>query len=428
MASVKITELSSSGPLTGMEVLPIVQGNETVKVTVQEIANLGGGGGLEGTQYIYVAANGTDIENAAELQAAYDLAKTMSPSASNRITVIAAPGNYKFPSTFVMDTEFIDLVSLTGNPDVVLDIQLDASLNGDPFNYISTPFSYILSECIVISNNNIYVKGIKGKTYSSPTYANWFYSGPEYVLPIWIENNLDIKLENCIGGYMSFGGDKTEGSNPPININGIFINCDVINGSGFGGAFSGNANGYFENCNVVGQFQAFGHYSSNGVFVNCSTGGQFSRDNVTGTFINCTGQNFSFGLVNSSGTFTNCKAGDWSFGSGFGSGAGLNASGTFTNCKAGDWSFGSGTGTFTNCEAGDYSFGAANLANGTYNYCIAGFGSFGTNMNPSISGQLYYCRLTSGTFQTVTGAGKTVYCVDGNGDPNNQGFTPQNKL
>jgi hypothetical protein len=45
MSSVKITELSSSGPLTGMEVLPIVQGNETVKVTVQEIANLGGGGG-----------------------------------------------------------------------------------------------------------------------------------------------------------------------------------------------------------------------------------------------------------------------------------------------------------------------------------------------------------------------------------------------
>jgi hypothetical protein len=42
MASVKITELSSSEPLTGMEVLPIVQGNETVKVTVQEIANLAG--------------------------------------------------------------------------------------------------------------------------------------------------------------------------------------------------------------------------------------------------------------------------------------------------------------------------------------------------------------------------------------------------
>jgi hypothetical protein len=39
MSSVKITELSSSGPLTGMEVLPIVQGNETVKTTVQEIGS-----------------------------------------------------------------------------------------------------------------------------------------------------------------------------------------------------------------------------------------------------------------------------------------------------------------------------------------------------------------------------------------------------
>jgi hypothetical protein len=39
MSSVKITELSSSGPLTGSEVLPIVQGNETVKTTVQEIGS-----------------------------------------------------------------------------------------------------------------------------------------------------------------------------------------------------------------------------------------------------------------------------------------------------------------------------------------------------------------------------------------------------
>jgi hypothetical protein len=39
MASVKITELSSSGPLTGSEVLPIVQGNQTVKTTVQEIGS-----------------------------------------------------------------------------------------------------------------------------------------------------------------------------------------------------------------------------------------------------------------------------------------------------------------------------------------------------------------------------------------------------
>jgi hypothetical protein len=39
MSSVKITELSSSGPLTGSEVLPIVQGNQTVKTTVQEIGS-----------------------------------------------------------------------------------------------------------------------------------------------------------------------------------------------------------------------------------------------------------------------------------------------------------------------------------------------------------------------------------------------------
>lgn len=50
--------------------------------------------GLSGTNYVFVSTNGTDVENALELQSAYDKAKEMSPSSDNRITVVAAPGNY----------------------------------------------------------------------------------------------------------------------------------------------------------------------------------------------------------------------------------------------------------------------------------------------------------------------------------------------
>ena len=51
MANKKISELTSSAPLTGAELLPLVQGGETLKTTAQDIADLGGGGGLfeEGT-------------------------------------------------------------------------------------------------------------------------------------------------------------------------------------------------------------------------------------------------------------------------------------------------------------------------------------------------------------------------------------------
>lgn len=58
-------------------------GNQTVDGTVTAtlfsgdgsgLTNLPGGG-LEGSQYVFVAADGTDVENAQELQAAYDEAK-----------------------------------------------------------------------------------------------------------------------------------------------------------------------------------------------------------------------------------------------------------------------------------------------------------------------------------------------------------------
>jgi hypothetical protein len=411
MSSVKITELSNvlgSQINPSVDVLPIVRvgANSTDKITVEELGTLfGGGGGLEGSQYIYVAANGTDIENAAELQAAYSEAQMRLPTSTKRITIIAGPGNYNFETNpFEMSTDFIDLVSLDGNRSIIFN-------SSDIFGTIR------------IMANNIFVKGVD-------TLLN----------PFNIGNNLNLlKIENCKGGDYSFGASSFFN---PQTISGTFINCEGGYYS-FGGSQGATTSGTFINC--VSGAASFGEFAT-GIFDNCKSGNDaFGASIASGTFTNCNSGINSFGITTSSGTFRNCIANDNSFGTyggtasgnfnnceagdySFGPGGGLNAIGTFTYCKAGDWSFGSGTGTFTNCEAGSNSFGAVNLANGTYNYCIAGSNSFGTNMGPSISGQLYYCRLTSGTFRTVTGAGKTVYCVDGNGNPNNQGFTPQNNL
>jgi len=115
----------------------------------------------------------------------------------------------------------------------------------------------------------------------------------------------------------------------------------------------------------------------------------------SGTFNNCTGGNFAFGGAGgtASGTFTNCTGG----GDAFGGGGGGRASGTFTNCTGGGDAFGGGgggtaSGTFTNCTGGNYSFGGA---------------------GGTLSGQLYYCRLTTGSFQTLAEGGKLRACVDG---------------
>jgi hypothetical protein len=307
------------------------------------------GGGLEGTQYLFVAADGTDVENAAELQEAYDTAKTMSPSADNRITVVAAPGTYKFPSTFVMDTEFIDLVSLTGNRDLVFDLEGIT----DPFQFDTDTFDITsIGECLLIDTDNVFVKGIKGKFYLSPNWDAWNGMGEDYILPISIGDNLpNILVENCEGGPFSFAADFTFGSNP-ILLSGTFINCKA------------------------------GHLSF-GIYCEAS-----------GTFIDCQGLNEAFGYYSAaSGIFINCVGGSNLFG------VEAAASGTFKNC------------------IGDVScFGTNDEASGTFYNCIAGTNSF----QGILSGKLFYCRLTSGTFQTVSSGGVTVLCIDGNNQVNTQ--------
>jgi hypothetical protein len=107
-------------------------------------------------------------------------------------------------------------------------------------------------------------------------------------------------------------------------------------------------------------------------------------------FENCTGGNNSFGyLVEASGTFAGCVGGEFCFGDG------AIASGIFVNCNALNNSFatsGNASGLFKNCTAGQDSFG----------------GDGGT-----ISGQLLFCRLTAGSYETPSGSGIIRFCLDG---------------
>lgn len=298
----------------------------TTHLTSQNYTEYISGGGLAGTNYVYVSANGTDIENAAELQAAYITAQTMSPSYAKRITIIAAPGNYNFfYSYFTMDAEYINLVSLDGNRSIIFNSSEGGTIN--------------------ITANDVFVKGVD-------TLLNKFT----------IATNLNLlKVENCAGGNYSFGGDQSYGGNP-ITVSGTFINCEALSAS-FG--FAGTASGTFINCKTKENYgQAFGDTGiASGIFKNCevnSAGGFGGQGYASGTFIDCMSKESMFGIGNSFGEYA--------------------------------------SGTFIRCQAGSSSFGKTQL-----------------------TGKVYYCRLISGTFQTVSGGGITRYCLDGTNTANNQG-------
>jgi hypothetical protein len=163
------------------------------------------------------------------------------------------------------------------------------------------------------------------------------------------------------------------------------------------------------------------------IFEDCVGGSNsFNTLTISGTFINCNGGTGSFGsgsfiTFNAAGTFINCSVNGLAFGSGS---SGSSATGLFINCTSGTGAgFGgnngnTASGTFIDCEGGSNSFGgtvfSASTASGTFTNCIGGSNSFGGGSNGVASGKFYQCRLTSGTFKTVTSGGLMRNCIDGN--------------
>jgi hypothetical protein len=154
-----------------------------------------------------------------------------------------------------------------------------------------------------------------------------------------------------------------------------------------------------------------------GTFINC-TGGQSSfgfssLSDASGIFKDCTGGTYSFGgLAAASGDFINCTGGDFSFGGG----GGGNASGDFKDCSGGTYSFGGGgtaDGTFENCIGGDYSFGFEGTASGNFKDCSGGDYSFGGGGGGTASGNFTNCIGGIGSFggDSGTANGNFTNCI-----------------
>jgi hypothetical protein len=233
-------------------------------------------GKLEGSSYIYVKGDSDPVSNVIELINAYNTAKSATPygnalSDSNRFTVIVGAGTYtthnNTPITF--DTEFVNVVSLTGNADVLI---------------------------------------TWGLSIESPNYCDFVglnCGNQAFTIVNGIYNYL--KFTNCKGGDQSFGS-SISGTVVEIN-NSYFLNCSTIDsGNGdnsFGGAITGNT---YENCKS-------GAYSFGCIQ---DVGNDYSIEN--NTFINCTANGYSFlyytyngSIYITSNTFINCTSTTSSF-------------------------------------------------------------------------------------------------------------------
>jgi len=228
---------------------------------------------LSGSNYSFVEASGTPTQNAFSLSSSYVAAKALNPTSPNRYSILVAPGIYEFTSSFSLDTQYIDVVSITGERDVLI--------TG------SGVFS--------VTANDAYIRGID-------TGTNNFVIGD--ILPL-------LKIKNCKGGDLSFGGSNTTAS--LITIAGTFVDCE---GGDYSFAGNGLAYGTFTNC--IGGDNSFGLHC-NGTFTNC-VGGNWSfasQGNIDGgTFIECTAEQYSFaavGTINASASLERCTSGLNSF-------------------------------------------------------------------------------------------------------------------
>jgi hypothetical protein len=437
-----------------------------------------GGNLTVGENYVVVYAGEDWVANGIELRNALTTAEALSPngasiSATNRVTIICYPGYYDVANNLNFRetvNDYIDLVSITGNCDVNL-VEISGTPTGQPIivNSIDNNFvgincgtgAFVIDSSSSIANNQVNCLNCKGGD-------NSFGSGRLSSVSFDLYGN----FENCNGGNESFGGGSS--GSTPLNTYGKYINCI---GKDYSFGTNGNINGaIYENCiagrgsfgylclalndvkfiNCTSDITSFG-YSCNDIintyFENCKGGsacfgsyfGITSGTPQSATFINCESENLSFGVEFNGDlqfTFTNCIGKDSCFGyKAVATGANqiincyncisnnssfqYSAPSNYYNCTGNDYCFQDdreiSSGLYVNCKAHGYSFGAVSgTASGLYKYCIAGESCFASGIGTgTLSGKLYYCQMDYTTFNTVSGAGRTFYCV-GNDTPNNQ--------
>jgi len=284
-------------------------------------------------------------------------------SATNRRTLVLAPGKHTATSLWTLDTNYVDVVSLSGDTEGTV---VERAGGGAVVKQAA--------DTINLCGFKIYNSGDSAGDHAFEIDAT--------------DNSLSTyRFMDFRKTYAKMTASSVLGTS---HINGLWEFCEG-NTYFLNTAASKNLAGIFRFC--TGDSYSF-KVGSGGV--------------LSGTFENCTGGDSSFNGGTLSGTFKPCKAGDYSFGGSSSDSAGGNeCSGTFWNCQAGDNSYAMGaafSGLAIDCIAGERGFGGnfdSGSAYGTFtgeargcHTTSMGFGG-GRDDSAGCSGNLFRCRCTN---------------------------------
>jgi hypothetical protein len=332
---------------------------------------------------------------------------SLSLTTTVKISLVLAPGEYDFEEqTFVIDDNYVNVVSLTGNTDV---------------KFIG--FTPMTPDALHINANNILVKGIdvvEGAIKVGASLSNLVVEkcsgGHHSFNPILASpfQTLSGTFNDCTGGSYSFGGSSSalfmsgtfnncvggffSFSPPQGYLMGMFNNC-VGNDFSFSPQ-NGYLNGTFNNC--VGKEYSFNPQSgyTSGTLNNCKASStSFNGYQFSGVYNNCSARSYSFGATSASGSYIGCTAEDYSFRGSQMYGVYRNCSG-FYNCFTTVYNYQSMSGSFYNCVAGNESFGASNYASVFSNFrdCQGGHKSFAGGIETTFEGTAINCSAYYGSF------------------------------
>jgi len=257
---------------------------DTKEVRVGDEAETAGGIAVDtvisGTRVLGVNAGGSAIENAVSLRAVYAIAKTMTPLVTDRVLILLPPGKYDFVLGDVddlnhgleLDTEFIDLEGMTGNPeDVILTSQIATASRGT----------------VEQTADDVKMRGF-AMDIESASGVGSLGTKPAAYFPTTALGSTEL-----IDIAYSSQNANSYAMRASIDYSGVFTNC-VVGNQGFG--YGGTVSGTFTNCK--GGNECFGYFgTASGVFANCVGGSScFGANGVAnGIFIACVGESSSFG-------------------------------------------------------------------------------------------------------------------------------------
>ena len=206
----------------------------------------------EGVNFVTADASPDNaVTNGTNLRAAYAAAKLLTPngaalSATNRAVVFVPPGKYDLVTTaLTMDTQFVDLVGVSGNPEHVL---------------ITSVVDVDNSGTLVQTANDVLISGVTLENTQNSNAKNYIETDPAAYAP---STNLTLaKLRYVVSGGKNSGQSMRLG----IIYSGTFNNCTGGDGA-FGGG--GTASGTFKDC-VGGEFSfGGGGGTASGKLYNC---------------------------------------------------------------------------------------------------------------------------------------------------------------